>query len=88
MTYIGMTDNLKKRIKQHNNGESNFTKKYIPWILIYFEAYKNQKDAVLRERKLKKYGSALGGVKKRIVNSFCIIIGLSTSFLELCEDFS
>ncbi|MFA5832975.1 MAG: GIY-YIG nuclease family protein [Bacteroidota bacterium] len=35
--YVGSCEDLKIRIKQHNNGESKFTKGGIPWILIYTE---------------------------------------------------
>ena len=38
--------------------------------LIYYESYLSEKDARKRERDLKKYGSALGHLKKRIYNSF------------------
>lgn len=69
MLYIGMTNNLRKRLEKHNSGSENFTKKYIPWELVYFEGYKDQKDAILRERRLKNYGASLGQLKKRIANS-------------------
>lgn len=38
----------------------------ILWELIYFEAYKDQKLALTRERRLKYYGKALAQLKKRI----------------------
>ncbi len=37
--------------------------------LIYYEAYKAKEDAAARERKLKKYKSAWGQLKKRIIKS-------------------
>lgn len=43
--YIGMCSNLRNRFAEHNRGESNFTKGGIPWKLIYYEAYCNEKDA-------------------------------------------
>lgn len=48
-----MTDNLRLRIKQHNNGQTPFTRKGVPWQLIYYEAFINKKDAVGEERFLK-----------------------------------
>ena len=51
--YVGFTINLKKRFKEHNNGENVSTKPYIPWILIYCEACLNEKDARRREKYLK-----------------------------------
>jgi putative endonuclease len=56
--YIGYTENLKQRIKQHQK-EGNLK-------LIYYEAYLSEKVARLRERKLKYYGSAWRALKKRI----------------------
>lgn len=53
--YIGYTDDLKKRFKEHNGGRVKYTKSYKPWQLIYYEAYKNQKDATKREYQLKKH---------------------------------
>jgi len=61
--YIGSTINLKKRIQQH-------LKKNSFWILIYYEAYRSEKDAREREQKLKYYGTSLANLKHRIKNSF------------------
>ena len=51
--YVGFTENLKLRFKQHNNKEELSTKSYAPFELIHYEAYKNQKDAKHREMYLK-----------------------------------
>ena len=51
--YIGFTENLKNRLKEHNLGKSKSTKPYIPLDLIFYEAYKNIKDAKRREEYLK-----------------------------------
>ncbi len=68
--YIGRTDNEPHiRLKQHNSGGSQYTRKYKPWRLVYFEAYLDRKDALRRERMLKQYGNSLGILKKRITNS-------------------
>ncbi len=47
--YKGMTTNLEKRIKQHNNGENKSTKGFLPWVLILHEAYPNRVAARKRE---------------------------------------
>ncbi|MFH1462299.1 MAG: GIY-YIG nuclease family protein [bacterium] len=57
--YIGYTDNLKRRIKQHERKEGLW--------LIYCEVYSKEKLARSRERKLKHYGSAWRALKKRIM---------------------
>ena len=51
--YIGFTVDLMKRLEEHNKGLSNFTRKYKPWKLIYYEACVNEKDAKRREKYLK-----------------------------------
>ena len=70
--YIGFTNNLKRRIEEHNQGNSISTKSNSPWELIYFEGYKSEKDAILREKGLKYFGRALGQLKRRIKNSLLI----------------
>ena len=51
--YIGYTDDLKKRLDEHNKGRVPSTRNRNPLILIYYEAGLNQKDAIRREKKLK-----------------------------------
>ncbi|MBI3888365.1 GIY-YIG nuclease family protein [Candidatus Nomurabacteria bacterium] len=51
--YTGYTDNLRRRFKEHNNGESIYTKGKGPFELIYYEACVEQKDARSRELYLK-----------------------------------
>jgi putative endonuclease len=51
--YVGFTENLKRRFKEHNNKEEKSTKHYAPFTLIHYEAYLNKKDAERRELYLK-----------------------------------
>ena len=51
--YKGSTSDLKQRIKDHNTGKVNSTKAGVPWILIYYEAFLNKKDAGREELFLK-----------------------------------
>lgn len=51
--YVGFTEDLKRRFKEHNNKEELSTKHYDPFDLIFFEAYKNIKDAKRREEYFK-----------------------------------
>jgi len=51
--YTGSTSDLRKRLKEHNSGKSNYTKKNIPYELIYYEACLSEQDARARERYLK-----------------------------------
>jgi len=67
--YIGSTKDLKRRFKEHQNGESFSTKLRRPFELVYYEAYKNEKDARLREQALKLRGNARRFLKERIQRS-------------------
>ncbi len=41
--YKGSTDNLQKRIKQHNSGKVKYTKGHLPYQLHYFEEFETLK---------------------------------------------
>ena len=51
--YTGYTIDLRKRLKEHNQGLSQATKPYRPWKLLYYEACLNENDAKRREHYLK-----------------------------------
>jgi len=63
--YTGYTADLRKRLKEHNQGLNQSTKPYRPWNLIYYEAYKKRDIAQKRERQLKS-GKAHMELKKRL----------------------
>jgi len=51
--YIGCTNNLKRRLQEHNIGKVDFTKYRRPLNLIYLEGCLNEKDAYKREKYFK-----------------------------------
>ncbi len=51
--YVGLTDNLDRRINQHNKGQNRSTKAYKPFELIYTEEFKTREEARAREKYLK-----------------------------------
>jgi putative endonuclease len=54
--YIGVTNNLRERIRLHRAGlGSQFVKKYSIHRLVYVEPYENVEDAIRREKQLKKW---------------------------------
>lgn len=53
MLYTGYTNNLKRRLEEHNKGLVPSTKNRTPLNLIYFEGCLSQKDATKREKYLK-----------------------------------
>ena len=59
--YYGYTNNLKRRIKEHN--KEGLVK------LVYYEAYLSETDATDREKKLKQYRQTRAHLKNRIINS-------------------
>lgn len=67
--YIGSTNNLKKRIDEHNKGNVYSTKDRISFELVYYEAYKAEGDARMREKMLKLRGLARYHLKNRIIKS-------------------
>jgi len=67
--YIGSTNDLKRRFKEHNSGKLFSTKNRRPLILIYYEAFRSEKDARKREQSLKNYGQGITNLYKRIANS-------------------
>ena len=54
VVYIGVTNNLKRRVIEHEKGLDNgFSKKYNCHYLIYFEEYKSINTAIKREKEIK-----------------------------------
>ncbi len=53
--YIGQTNNLKRRVIEHNLGKLNYTSKYQEkWILVYKKRVSTRKEAIEYENFLKK----------------------------------
>jgi putative endonuclease len=54
--YIGVTNDLNRRLCEHKSGEiKGFTKKYNINKLVYYEEYSNIDDAITREKQLKHW---------------------------------
>lgn len=51
--YIGLTENLPKRLREHNAGKVGSTKRRMPFELVYWEGCLNRSDAAQREKYLK-----------------------------------
>lgn len=58
--YIGSTSNLTNRLKEHNFGNTHYTKLKRPWVLLYSEEFPTRSQAMIREKRLKR-------IKNRIV---------------------
>ena len=55
--YIGVTKDLKRRIRQHKNKvhPTTFSARYNLNVLVYFENHEKKEDALLREKQMKKW---------------------------------
>lgn len=67
--YIGYTNNIERRLGEHNIGLVEYTRKYRPRTLIYYESYLSLEDAKKREKALKSFGKAYRQLKLRIGDS-------------------
>jgi putative endonuclease len=57
--YIGMTNNLHSRIYQHRHDLlDGFTKRYHVHLLVYYELFNDVREAIRREKTLKKWNRA------------------------------
>ncbi len=64
--YIGSSNDLNKRLKEHNESKVFTTASRRQLELIYYEAYKIERDARIREKRLKHFGKAYQELKKRL----------------------
>ena len=67
--YIGSTNNLRRRLQEHNDGKSFATAPRRPFALVYYEAYMSEKDARHRENSLKLRGQARTHLMTRLSES-------------------
>ncbi|HET9744558.1 MAG TPA: GIY-YIG nuclease family protein [Chitinophagaceae bacterium] len=51
--YVGQTKDLQVRLRHHNAGLDRFTKKYLPWELLFYVVKDSRSGAICLERKLK-----------------------------------
>ncbi|MEI7803713.1 MAG: GIY-YIG nuclease family protein [Hyphomicrobiales bacterium] len=54
LTYVGWTNNIERRLAQHNSGKGARSTRGRTWILLYSEKYKTRRKAMSREWHLKR----------------------------------
>jgi len=64
--YVGLTKNLKQRLKEHNEGHTIFGNKYRPWEIETYTAFRNKERACQFERYL-KVGSGHAFLKRHLI---------------------
>ncbi len=54
--YIGMTNDINRRMREHRSGtKRGFSKRYRLWKLVYLEEFSEVRDAIYREKQLKNW---------------------------------
>lgn len=65
--YTGWTNNLEKRIQDHNCGRgAKYTKSRRPVKLLYYEGFSTKNEAMRRERQIKRLSA---GEKRRLIGN-------------------
>jgi len=50
LRYTGLTNDVEKRVGQHNAGQNRLTKSYTPWKLILVESFETREEARKKEK--------------------------------------
>ena len=55
--YVGYTNDLERRLLEHNRKKGKFTDSGIPWSIVHHELYESKSEAMLREKSIKSHKS-------------------------------
>jgi len=55
--YTGHTENLDRRLEEHNRGKTKVIARGIPWIVIYNKEFDTRSEAMRHEKFIKKRGA-------------------------------
>ena len=69
ISYVGYTNNLKKRLFLHNSSKGAKFTKGKKWVIIYNQKYLNKSDALKDEYKLKKDYKLRSKIKNKFIKS-------------------
>lgn len=64
--YVGYSDNVTRRLVEHNRGKSTYTKGHRPYDIVYTEEYSTKAEAKNREAYIKRYGNVKAFLKSRV----------------------
>lgn len=67
--YKGSTNDLRRRLAQHQAGDADASAPHRPYRLVYYEAYLSENPARQRESSVKKSGAVWGALMARIRKS-------------------
>jgi len=65
--YIGYSENLLKRIAEHNRGKSPSVKARAPFVLVHQEAFLTKEEAIRREKQIKAFKG--GNAFKQLIHA-------------------
>jgi putative endonuclease len=54
--YVGHTEDIERRLNEHNMGRGNFTSKGVPWEMIKIIECSSKSEAIILENRIKKRG--------------------------------
>ena len=67
--YKGSCSDYHKRLAEHNNGESKFTRSKMPWKLVFARAFETKAEAIIEEKRIKRCNKKyLRWYRKSLVN--------------------
>jgi len=64
--YVGITEDLKVRLQEHNKGDVRYTSSKMPYQISWYCAFKNKNKALAFEKYLKQ-GSGFAFARKRLI---------------------
>ncbi|MBW6498964.1 MAG: GIY-YIG nuclease family protein [Bacteroidales bacterium] len=65
--YKGYTSDIEKRLWEHNNGLSRYTRNKGPWKLVFEKKFENKSEALLFEKRIKRFNS---NSLQNLINSY------------------
>ena len=79
MLYTGVTNHLERRVTEHKRELcAGFTERYKVTRLVYFAGFGDVRDAITREKQIKRW---------RREKKLALIRGINPKFRDLSEDF-
>jgi putative endonuclease len=77
--YTGHTQNLRKRLNEHNTGKTKSTKTNIPYEIVFYEVCESREEAIAREKYFKS-GVGREYIKNHIINASVVQLDRISDF--------
>jgi len=56
--YVGQTEDIKRRLEEHNRGKTRFAATGVQWIIIFSKEFSSRSEAMKLEKKIKSRGAS------------------------------